>query len=936
MWDVLTAEQGSLTSSPEVGTAAIDAMHRLLEAGHDDDARQLREMFDVESFRQSLKRGDPSRSVAWLHVAEARLLASSRTPNDKQGNALENLEVAERLAAAAVEPDRLWPYWIPPQNLLARIRIERGLIVPPAELRVLDEWEDYAARHLDSVDGERLASLCLRLRLRHSAVATAVAQRWESAERYLPSRVATDSAHDLVPPLFVSVAEAWLSAGQPARGLSLLEQRRSEANTARKDDATVRYADAAIVGLTRRLRLTDRRSLLERVTDPDRYRSEASRVWISVLDDARRAWAVIYREPPPESSADVDRLSGWHAWWQCQPEGMPEPVPPLPWSPESPDGDLADLADIQADIEEMRLLQRRDIDQVCWQLDTRLGPPEKMTLLQSVWSARSANPYRALRLDLRWAAMSPMLYTPRSRAPVRLIAEIAFGEAELLALRLPAVAARIFRVAADAYAKCGDEIGRLLALAAFHRALSECPDADQNSLLDALSTSHTVALTALRDARDAVRRDHPELAGALSGTTEDGDPWRYWAQTVQRHAADPDTQAANQGASPSRSEAPAGTTRYPSGITAVTRALPGVFAIAVAAVLLGGIRDVFRLAAERGVGVARVEDLVFEATISEAAVSGPDGDVLLSVGPRPWSSATRRAWSQLRLRAIILAAWLVRSGWPGRPAGYSGSLVAGAGIPDSGSIVWTPKLDAPASAWWGRSPRAAATGVIRVSRGQVARPWERILTASLSPAAAGRIEWVRARTGEIVQDAAVAGAELIASAAWSRLLGEHYRRVTPAAGLHARVRHVIGRAVETSAGPCIDVSGDSGAGTARRETLREVTDLTRGRPVVVVLQAEPLGEEDSGTGRHYDLEDKLRLAMALTDDGVPAVLILPELPASLAREVARTVTAFAAAPGLSGNDVQATLLRPLRTVLMRHVEPTVLDDIILFLNARYA
>ena len=148
-----------------------------------------------------------------------------------------------------------------------------------------------------------------------------------------------------------------------------------------------------------------------------------------------------------------------------------------------------------------------------------------------------------------------------------------------------------------------------------------------------------------------------------------------------------------------------------------------------------------------------------------------------------------------------------------------------------------------------------------------------------------------------------------------------------------RVRHVIGRAVRTSAGPFMNVSGESRLG--RGATLLAVKDLTRQHPMVVVLQAQPADEEGAGAVQHYDLEDKVRLAMALLDDGIPAVLILPVLPARLAREVARLVTAFADAADRSGQDVRATLLRPLRAAITHHVEPAVLDDIILLLNARY-
>jgi hypothetical protein len=963
LWDVLRTEQGSLMSSPEVGTAAIDAVHRLLEAGHVDGARQLQELLDLDSFRTAfrgysgagrvLRSADADWPLAWARVAEGRLLADS-----DPSAARERLTDAERLAFAGSEWE--WPQWVPPEDLLARVRIERGLIdqeliATPSGLTVLGAWEQYAHRHLRSIDGERLASLCLRLRLRHGAVPASEPDRWESADRYVRGRAATNSAHDLVPPLFVSVAEAWLSAGQPERGLALLERRRSEANAARDDDATVRHADAGIVGLARRLRLTDQRSLLVRLTSPAEYHS-APRNRIGTLDNARRAWAVIYRESPPDARAETDRLAGWHAWWQCQPAAAPEPAPRVPWSPGIPNADQVGLLDIQADLKEMRLLERLGLEQVRRQLNALLDPPEQ-TSRRSLTPARSADPYRAQRLDLRWAALDGLRFTPPSTAPVRVIAEMAFEEAELLALRLPAAAARICWEAADAYATCSDHIGRLLALAAFHDMLSGCSAAERSSVFGALSASSAAAQTALLDAWDAIAAHHPGLAAILAGPPDKVGSWQYWAQAAQRSIGDlfPAMQAGTGSSSVSPVEVPepTATARNVPDATAILRAVSGILALPLVVVLAGRTRAAFRLAAGRGVGAVPVETLIFDATIGEAAPAGTDDMVRLRVRLRPWRSAPVQAWSRLRLRAITLAVWLLRFGWPRQPTGYSGFLAPQVEPSDEGGISWTPRLDSPRGTWWEPRRQAPVAGTIRTSRSQAGQPWERILATSLGPAAAGRIEWVRLTADQVRPlDSGHSGAELIAAPGWDRALAEYYRRPESSAdpgvarivadragpassGVRGpRVRHVVGRAVRTSAGPCMNVSGDSGPG--RAAYLLAAGDLIRDHPLVVVLQTEPAGEEGVGTVRPYDLADKLRLATALLEDSVPAVIVLPTLPAYLAREVARIVTAFADAPGLSGKDVGVTLLRPLRTAIAPHVEPGVLDNIILFLNAGYA
>jgi hypothetical protein len=965
LWDVLRTEQESLMSSPEVGTAAIGAVHRLLEAGRAGDARQLLELLDLKSFRsvfqgrpgagRDLRPADADRPLAWAFAAEARLLSDRDPPRARN-----RIAAAERLAAAASGAGWLWPHWIPPEDLLARVRIERGLIdqeliAAPSDLMVLDAWEDYAAGRLRSVDGERLASLCLRLRLRHRTVPPSAADRWESADQYASGRVPTSSAHDLVPPLFVSVAEAWLSSGRPERGLALLEQRRSEANAAR-DDATVRYAEARIAGFARRLRLTDQRSLLVRLTSPAEYRSVA-RAWTGTLDDARRAWAVIYGESPPDARLDTERLAGWHAWWQCQLGEVPGPVLPVPWSPAIPDADRLALADIRTDLKEMRLLGRRDLEPVQEQLEAFLRSPGPAPW-RPLAPARSADPYRDPRLQLRLAALDQTRrYTPPARAPVRLIAEMAFDEAELLALRLPAAAAWIYWVAAQAYARCRDHIGRLLALVAFRDALSRCSEAERRSLPRALSVDHAANQAVLLDAWNMIAAGHPELAAIMAGPPDEAGPWRYWAAAVQRNTGDlkPANRAGNSASPAAAGEASAAPrmARDTKAGTAVRRAVFRVLALPLAVVVFGRIRTAFRLAAEHGVGAARIETLLFAAAIGGSSPGEPGGMVRLRVRLRPWRSAPVRTRSRLRLRAIALVVRLLRSGWPGRPAGYSGSLAPSAASPDGADISWAPPLQSPRGAWWDRQGQTPVAGTIRTSRIQAGQPWERILAASLDPAAAGRIEWVRVAADQVpAVHSGGHGAELIAPPAWDRPLAGYYRRPEPAltpgvSGLVSdlagpasarrsgpRVRHVIGRAVRTSAGPCMNVSGEPRA--RRGGTLLAAGQLTRGRPLVVVLQAEPADGEGTGAVRRHDLADRIRLANALLDDGVPAVLVLPALPDRYASEVARTVAAFADAPGLSGEDIQAALLRPLRAALAGHTGPAALDDIILFLNARFA
>jgi hypothetical protein len=115
-------------------------------------------------------------------------------------------------------------------------------------------------------------------------------------------------------------------------------------------------------------------------------------------------------------------------------------------------------------------------------------------------------------------------------------------------------------------------------------------------------------------------------------------------------------------------------------------------------------------------------------------------------------------------------------------------------------------------------------------------------------------------------------------------------------------------------------------------SLLGAAELRQGQPALVVLQAEP-APSAIGDGPPDDQPEKLALARELALDGVPAVLLLPALPAGTAHEAARVICAHAG--NRRGADAQVLLPR-LRAVIAPHVPPPVLDDIALFLNeSRY-
>jgi hypothetical protein len=117
--------------------------------------------------------------------------------------------------------------------------------------------------------------------------------------------------------------------------------------------------------------------------------------------------------------------------------------------------------------------------------------------------------------------------------------------------------------------------------------------------------------------------------------------------------------------------------------------------------------------------------------------------------------------------------------------------------------------------------------------------------------------------------------------------------------------------------------------------LLAVTDLERTQPAMVILQAEPGQADTIGAVPPDDQAEKLRLGAALASDGIPAVLLLPVLPAGIMGELARIITTHIGQQQGGDARVQVLLTR-LREAVAPHVAPQVLDDIVLFLNvARY-
>ena len=377
-------------------------------------------------------------------------------------------------------------------------------------------------------------------------------------------------------------------------------------------------------------------------------------------------------------------------------------------------------------------------------------------------------------------------------------------------------------------------------------------------------------------------------------------------------------------------------------------------AVVLIALLGWYIPKIVRLAKGRGIGVLRPGLLL----IGLDPPAPGEAQLRLAATLRPWRTAPPRVRPGLAL--LIPAVWLARR-FGRQPAGYLG-LLGASGTSPALTGRWTPALPKASIAWW-RKGRVPALGVISLPEaGQLAAPqaWERLLT-ELGGEAAGRIEWIRLVSGVALPEADSAtmpssysgeaaprlpptpgpalgraayarGAMLLAPTAWQRALREFYDQPEPS-GARPMVRHVIGRAIVTSAGPAMDVSdgvaAESGPGEQR---LLDVTELKSGSPDMVILQAEPVSVDPADLRLSDEHAERLQLGAALAGDGVPAVFLLPALPADTTAEVARLITAHAR--GLPGQDAQVLLTGLRKTI--EQVTPRSLDDVVLFLSrARY-
>jgi len=370
-------------------------------------------------------------------------------------------------AASGVDPaaeDIPLPVWLhadwePPADLYERIWLE-AIRNPPAVVNPAFLESDWAlVNPTGGIDAERLASAILDRRLENGLVPTEVLEFYERFPDLYDARRPACEAHRAVPPLFVTLARAWMALGWPRRALAVLRQAESDA-VEHRDQAAADAAALARLEVVRRFRLADearpsRQRLLRSPKPADRW----------------RAWEVGVLVDPPEELPEPragDAIAAWHAWWRAQPAANVKPSAArvlqlaLHYSGRDPKGPE------QRDF--MTLSLELDSIEARWFAG---GSPRAPAVVDArAWVANHpSQAEEAVRLALRQHVLCAdagiaVDHWTELLGPRR-VAELALDEGELLALRLPAAATSPLELAERLFREAGDPTGGFVSLLAW-------------------------------------------------------------------------------------------------------------------------------------------------------------------------------------------------------------------------------------------------------------------------------------------------------------------------------------------------------------------------------------------------------------------------------------------------------------------------------------
>lgn len=475
----------------QLGGALVAASEALLEeAGRPGTSTRLPRLETVAGLLARFEKSEVSSELrAFASVLAARYAAL----HDRWRTAKTLIEQAEPLLSTNQGPQpQRWADWRAPDALRERVRLEILRLLAPQRGGVPDErllaWLEAARERLDTIDGERLASAILQRLLARGPLPEEILDVTLARETYNPQRQAVCWAHEATPPLFVTIARAWLARGDPDAALELLARRRQEATQSGRDQPTVRAAEQALLEALSRMRLV-RRDL----TLFQRYARSQS------VDDKRLAWAGLtfdgvplrelglrdgaINDEEPGSDSATNTAQMFHLLWRTQALLDGQGATADAWLPEAA-SDLDALLDdtllgqlaLELDRVEMDHLGVPDTrrafteDQLAFELEPSLDFVERFGLgpepsfggavgradgvLLDQWFPNGpgfarqsliAESDAILRLVLRATALGlpgKLDQHVQTFGPV-LLAELALSEGELLALRLPAQAGEL-------------------------------------------------------------------------------------------------------------------------------------------------------------------------------------------------------------------------------------------------------------------------------------------------------------------------------------------------------------------------------------------------------------------------------------------------------------------------------------------------------------
>jgi predicted acylesterase/phospholipase RssA len=366
-------------------------------------------------------------------------------------------------------PLQRWADWRAPVSLPDRVRLEWLCTLPPNRHSIPDEtlagWQAAATSRLDFLDSERLASAILQEQLAHGIVPLAKVTALVEADHYPPERkLESDApqAHRSTPPLVCRLALALATLGQGETAWGILEDRGRHA-AARGDGEVSDAVALAQLHVVRRLRLAGHvRGLVAKLSQ------SADEVLVCAL------WPVIavnspasgddWSRPAPPDGRSPAVL---HAWWASQP-GLTRAQAE------------AALQTLQAawpvahrQLQAVRSAGLEVLLELDWQEAMQLAkiwglPCEARPFPAAANNWLQDHPTEtlvALQLACRAMALGQEidLDTWADEVGKRRMAEVVFEEGELLALRLPGLAVRLFDAAHDRFKQAGDPAGRAIA-----------------------------------------------------------------------------------------------------------------------------------------------------------------------------------------------------------------------------------------------------------------------------------------------------------------------------------------------------------------------------------------------------------------------------------------------------------------------------------------